>query len=370
MSTSAQLKRADTAETRPLVSVVMPCFNVASTLSCAYKSLCAQSYEHFEALCVDDGSRDNTWEVLQDLAARDSRMRVFHQENRGPSAARNHALAQARGEIIMFLDADDEFVPEAIERVVSVFLHTNCEVFSFGFDACPLEFAPQTMIDLATPSDSEFYGFSSQLMFHEAARPFGVRTSLSHAFVEREHIHFDESCGLGEDQVFFFSIYPRSKKTVLKPWHLYRYNLRDASFAHGLHKESARASKISSHIKVLQAIVADWKGSSWFCEAQDELFSWMCDFLLFDLAQADVSIQKHACEVLVDLVRTSFPDGFSPKGILERRLFLKIQTVASSQSLRGLRYTDLVFFYLARRGLRACILRVLHKLLGKSSYAA
>ncbi|MGO9094422.1 MAG: glycosyltransferase family 2 protein [Bryobacteraceae bacterium] len=89
---------------RPLVSVVIPCYNAARFLPEAVANVLAQRYEPLEILLVDDGSTDSTPEMAPGLAPE---VRYLRQENRGPSAARNLGLRETRGEIIAFLDADD-----------------------------------------------------------------------------------------------------------------------------------------------------------------------------------------------------------------------------------------------------------------------
>jgi glycosyltransferase involved in cell wall biosynthesis len=89
---------------RPLLSVVIPCYNAARFLPEAAASVLAQRYEPLEILLVDDGSTDSTPEIAPALAPE---VRYLRQENRGPAAARNWGLREARGEIVAFLDADD-----------------------------------------------------------------------------------------------------------------------------------------------------------------------------------------------------------------------------------------------------------------------
>jgi glycosyltransferase involved in cell wall biosynthesis len=89
---------------RPLLSVIIPCFNGARLLPEAVASVLAQRYEPLEILVIDDGSTDATPQVAAGLGPA---VRYLRQENRGPSAARNLGLGQARGEIVALLDADD-----------------------------------------------------------------------------------------------------------------------------------------------------------------------------------------------------------------------------------------------------------------------
>jgi glycosyltransferase involved in cell wall biosynthesis len=98
----------------PLVSVVIPCYNYARFLGEAIESVLAQTYPHFEIVVVDDGSTDGSFET----AARFSKVRLIRQENQGLSAARNTGLRESRGSFLVFLDADDRLLPDALETGV------------------------------------------------------------------------------------------------------------------------------------------------------------------------------------------------------------------------------------------------------------
>lgn len=98
---------------------MLPCFNSEATLPRALASLVAQTVDDWECVCVDDGSTDGTWEILQRIAAMDSRFRIERfPENRGRGAARQRILEEIRGELLAFLDADDWMYPGRIEHEV------------------------------------------------------------------------------------------------------------------------------------------------------------------------------------------------------------------------------------------------------------
>jgi glycosyltransferase involved in cell wall biosynthesis len=103
----------------PAFSIVMPAYEAAATIEPAIRSALLQSVGDLEILVVDDGSSDDTRARAEALARDDARVRVFSQPNAGPSAARNRALAEARGSLIAFLDADDLLFPEYVERMQS-----------------------------------------------------------------------------------------------------------------------------------------------------------------------------------------------------------------------------------------------------------
>ncbi len=97
------------------VSVILPVYNVAPYLNECLDSLCGQTLEEIEIICVDDGSTDRSLEILREYEKKESRIRLLQQKNMGAGVARNRALSVARGEYISFLDPDD-FYPD--ERVL------------------------------------------------------------------------------------------------------------------------------------------------------------------------------------------------------------------------------------------------------------
>lgn len=130
------------------VSVVVPTYNRAATIFESIKSISVQTYRDFEIIVVDDGSTDNTKEVLASLCLRNE-IRNFQQSNKGAAAARNKGIAEAQGEYIAFCDSDDLYVPEKLELQVKYLEnHPECglvysDLMSFCGDqvVCPSYFA-------------------------------------------------------------------------------------------------------------------------------------------------------------------------------------------------------------------------------------
>ena len=102
--------------THPTVSVVMPVYNTARYVQSAVESVLAQSFDDFELLIIDDAGSDNSIELCRQY--KDPRIRVISQENRGLAGARNTGIRHAHGEMIAFLDSDDLWEPEKLERHV------------------------------------------------------------------------------------------------------------------------------------------------------------------------------------------------------------------------------------------------------------
>lgn len=107
---------------KPLVSVLIANYNYANFIVEAIESVLSQTYGNFEIVICDDGSTDDSREIITQYARRDSRVRYVFQDNSGVASALNSAFATSRGEIICLLDADDVFLPEKLTMVVNTFM--------------------------------------------------------------------------------------------------------------------------------------------------------------------------------------------------------------------------------------------------------
>lgn len=124
---------------RPLVSIVMPCYNVERYVGAAIKSVLAQSYGNFELFCVNDGSTDETLAAIASAAGDDSRVHVIDIPNGGAPHARNVAMEKAHGKYAMFFDADDDVKPDMVEMMVDKAEQDDAELVICGFDIITLD---------------------------------------------------------------------------------------------------------------------------------------------------------------------------------------------------------------------------------------
>lgn len=118
---------------QPKVSVIIPVYNVDPYLRECLESVVNQTLLDIEIICVNDGSTDNSPAILEEYRAKDSRITVFTQENRGLSAARNRGMDLARGEYIYFIDSDDYVEPETLERTVHIAEADDLDAVVFRF---------------------------------------------------------------------------------------------------------------------------------------------------------------------------------------------------------------------------------------------
>ena len=105
-------------QTEPLISVIVPVYNVAPYLELALDSIRYQSYQNLEIILINDGSTDDSESICKDIASQDERFRYIYQENAGASVARNRGLDLASGEYIIFVDSENK---------VKIFYHDTNE---------------------------------------------------------------------------------------------------------------------------------------------------------------------------------------------------------------------------------------------------
>ncbi len=120
------------AMTESMISIVMPVYNAGIYLKDAITDICIQSYSCFELICIDDGSTDQSLEVLEYFSGIDNRVRVISQDNKGAGAARNEGLKAACGKYVIFLDADDRFDSDLLMTMYKKAEETDAQIVVCG----------------------------------------------------------------------------------------------------------------------------------------------------------------------------------------------------------------------------------------------
>ena len=104
-----------THKVAPKVSVIIPIYNTAAYLPQALESICKQTLKELQIICIDDGSTDESPQIIKKRATLDERIQIISQKNQGQGAARNHGLSYATGEYIYFMDSDDVLATDCLE---------------------------------------------------------------------------------------------------------------------------------------------------------------------------------------------------------------------------------------------------------------
>lgn len=142
---------SETPPSLPLVSFIIPTYNAAGFLAEAVDSALGQTYANIEAVIVDDGSTDDTETMIQTRYGADGRVRYFRQVNQGPAAARNRAIAEARGAYVHLLDSDERLFPEKVERSYALFQQHPDAAVVYGYGIA-VQADGQTVIPMERPN--------------------------------------------------------------------------------------------------------------------------------------------------------------------------------------------------------------------------
>lgn len=222
---------------RPSASVVIAAHQAAAYVQEAIASALAQTRQDIEVVAVDDGSTDDTWGALQACARRDPRVVPLRQPRRaGPSAARNAAIARARGRWLAVLDADDLFLPDRLERMVARAEAEGADLL--GDDLLKRDFATGAALGCCFGAGALSY--PGPLPLVELVRrdmpdmPGHAKLGFLQPIIRRDFllkhgVRYAEDVHAGEDFLLYFECVARGARFHLTPQAHYVYRLRGGS---------------------------------------------------------------------------------------------------------------------------------------------
>lgn len=211
----------------PLVSIVVPVFMVGDLVRTCAGSILGQDFSDFELILVDDGSPDNSGHICDEIASRDHRVKVIHKQNGNSATARNAGLDIARGEYVVFVDADDRLCPGALRTMVEKGIEEKADLAVFSHRTIGRE-----TVESRLPVQSE-------VSWNEAVRDllrYRFPTSPWAKLFRRtlfSQIRFDFRAKMGQDLVCNLDVLlSRPGRIVYHPDVVYDYVLRRGSAVH------------------------------------------------------------------------------------------------------------------------------------------
>lgn len=209
-----------------MVSIILPVFNAERFLSQCLDSILRQTYQDWELIAVDDGSKDRSLEILKSYEKRDDRIHIISKKNEGVSIARNVALSQVRGEYIYFVDSDDIVMQDALSILIRTLESNNATFVKSDF--LPInEHGKQLFINKKQGIRRRYEGkiidsemFYSKILMDE----FFLWTCLFRRdIIEKNKIRFIPHCRLMEDAAFIVEYLLHSSRNVYKNACVYGY---------------------------------------------------------------------------------------------------------------------------------------------------
>jgi glycosyltransferase involved in cell wall biosynthesis len=186
-----------------VVSIIIPCYNVAPHLSKCVESIIAQTYKNFELILINDGSIDDTGKIADEFALKDSRVKVFHQKNGGASSARNFAIERATSDIVLFIDGDDYIKPEYIAQLLENYEEGNwpiCGMVNIKNQTEANNQNFQRLLDLYPERKIQKKNFMDLLAYNSFSSPCVRIYDLK--IIQKYNIRFDTNVSYQEDLLF------------------------------------------------------------------------------------------------------------------------------------------------------------------------
>lgn len=222
------------------ISIILPVYNAGLYLGKCLSSLVNQTYHNIEILCFNDGSKDNSLQILREFSKRDDRIVVYDEPNQGIASIRNKGMARARGEYLMFSDADDWWELNACEKALNTILQYNADVVLFSYYR---EYKNKTLTrdnifssdfvlfegDNCTNLWRSFAGLiGSELKYPEnfdSNNALWSKLYKTEIFKSNQEVRYvdNKTIGAGGDGLLNFMYFKHVKKAVFISDHLYHY---------------------------------------------------------------------------------------------------------------------------------------------------
>lgn len=240
---------------KPLVSIIVPCYNAEPFIRQCIASVQQQDYQHWECILIDDGSQDRTLDFLKSYASSDDRFKIFTQKNAGLSATRNRGIDLALGDFLYFLDSDDVLTANAISSLVSAF--DDNDVITAVTVACTFPGAEANKISLLlhprkgslTFENKEFEVLLEAM--ETGLTPVAQNRLYRKSFIDCYNLRFKRGI-LHEDELWFFEVMlvARNVKFVCDETYLYRID-NQYSITNNVGDRN-----LDSYIQIMQEITA------------------------------------------------------------------------------------------------------------------
>lgn len=215
---------------KPLVSIIIPVYNMEEYLDNCIKSIIRQTYSNFEILLIDDGSTDQSKSLCICWEKRDNRIRFFNHDNHGVSYTRNRGLKESRGEYIIFIDADDIVFEKYIEMMLKPYEEYNIDLSILSYFC----FYENDIDSIKSYTNNDYEIISDNIGALFFAKTDGTICSkmFRKSIIDKYKINFYETIYVTEDLLFNMQYASRCHKASFNTSKLYGYRQRSESAVH------------------------------------------------------------------------------------------------------------------------------------------
>lgn len=232
---------------KPLVSILTPVYNVEEYLPKCLDSILGQTYPNLQVVLIDDGSKDNSWAVCKEYAAKDFRLEIYHQENQGVATTRNHLLEKVKGDYVLFVDSDDWIESDMVEYLLIKITESKADIVTCSMVVNDNSVNTTHISIELWNQDKAIKEFLKHISLNGSLWNKLVKTSLLH------NLKFHCEISYGEDALFTWQVLQRVKQVLYTDKKLYHYRRNLSS----LSRQAWTPEKKGSGHQVWETITAD-----------------------------------------------------------------------------------------------------------------
>lgn len=200
-------------------SILIPAYNAEKYIGRCIESILSQTYTDFEVIIIDDGSYDNTYKLCKQYAEKDPRISIFKQKNIGVASTRNKLIQLAKGEWILFIDADDYIAPQYTEIFKKYISTINSDVY-----VCDYNITTKTEIKSITYQFQNKEDYLKKLLDWRKINTTLWGKAIRRTLILQTHIHFNPHFNMGEDFCFMSKLFYYANEITHIPQSLYYFN--------------------------------------------------------------------------------------------------------------------------------------------------
>ena len=326
----------------PVISIIVPVYQVEKYVGRCISSLLSQKFTDFEIICVDDGTKDRSCEIIEEFAKQDNRIRLFHKSNGGLSSARNEGLKYAEGEYVWYVDSDDFVKPEACSVIYREILEHRPDMITFGAIPVPEQYADKWLVRVLWPgylilenhpqekNKADRYDCEESVkafVRYPGAWPFVWRCCFNRQFLLEHELVFDENVKFGEDTVFLSEAYPQTKRITFLSERLYYYRcVRKGSLMDSYKDQHER---LVENCHIAHRVLEYWRIHGWIELYGNYCLEWLIHFVGYDAVKSQQRReQKELSSIVFKLISRYDLSQYRRKlPLYDRYIYTKIQLI-------------------------------------------
>lgn len=224
---------------QPFFSVIIPAYNAENSISICLKSMEEQAFSDIEVIVVDDGSQDYTAEKAEAFQKCFRELQIIRSANRGPAEARNLGIDCAKGKYLLFLDSDDKWLPDSLQKIATHLEEDSPDMLIFGFEMVMKEtdttfhgYCAPEKVSTASPEQLEIGRYYSRNILNQV-----WNKAYRSDFIRENHIRF-QNYRYGEDRLFVLDCLRTAHTVSVVPYEYYSYIISNKeSLIHAYHPD-------------------------------------------------------------------------------------------------------------------------------------